>query len=212
MDNKNINNINVAYLGEDELYFQKLVTHFKKVYPNLAFTFFNKKVSDNLSAFKLMIDLVTLNLNMLFIDYSLYSESYLKLAKFLKNQSTTRNIPLIGLSGLNNTNEEFYSGLIAGFNVIYNKSIEVTDAVFHGMKLAYPDKAKVQKVALVDQLIFPLKAFHFFRVGFVTPEYIHVECNLKLEVGEEVTISGGIVEELKGGNFKVLRKIEENFY
>ena len=212
MEKKSISNINVAYLGEDELYFQKLVTHFKKVYPNLVLNFFNKKVIDNLSAFKLMTDLVTLELNILYIDYSLYSESYLKLAKFIKDQATTRRIPLIGLSGLNNTNEEFYRGLIAGFNVIYNKSIEVTDAVFHGMKLAYPDVAKIQKVALVDQLIFPLKAFHFFRVGFVTPEYIHVECNLKLEIGEEVLISGGIVDELKCSHFKVIRKIEENFY
>ncbi len=202
----------MAYLGEDDLYFQKLVTQFKKVYPNLNFTFSNKRVNDNVGAFRLMADLVKLDLSIVYVDYSLYSESYLKLAKFLKNQSTTRNIPLIGLSGLNNTHQEFYSGLIAGFNVIYNKSIEVTDAVFHGMKLAFPEKAKIQKVALVDQISFPLKAFHFFRVGFITPEYIHVECNLKLEIGEEVLISGGVVDEFKGDRFIVIRKIEENFY
>ena len=202
----------MAYLGEDEPYFQKLVTQFKKTYPNMEFNFFIKRVNDNMSAFRIMADLVSLNLTILYIDYSLYSESYLKLAKFIKNQTTTRKIPLIGLSGLNNTHEEFYSGLIAGFNVIYNKSIEVTDAVFHGMKLACPEKAKIQKVAFVDQLNFPLKSFHFFRIGFVTPEYIHVECDLKLEIDEEVLISGGVVDELKGKKFKVIRKIEENFY
>ena len=36
-----------------------------------------------------------------------------------------------------------------------------------------------KKVAMVDQLNFPLKSFHFFRVGFITPEYIHVECNFQ---------------------------------
>ena len=212
MEKKSISNINVAYLGEDEPYLHKLSTQFKKIYPNLNITFFEKKVNNNVSAFRSIADLVGLDLDLIYIDYSLYSESYLKLAKFLKDQTTTRDIPLIGLSGLNNTHEEFYSGLIAGFNVIYNKSIEVTDAVFHGMKLACPEKAKVQKVALVDHIKFPLKALHFFRIGYLTQDYIHVECNLKLEIGEEVFISGGIVDELKGNKFKVIRNNKENFY
>ena len=212
MIDKNVRHIHIAYLGEDDLYFQKIVTKFKNIYPSAEFIFSTKKVKNNIEAFKIMPELVSINLDIIYIDYSLYSESYLKLTKFIKDQNTTRTLPLIGLSGLNNTHEEFHKGLIAGFNVIYNKSIDVNDAVFHGMKLAYPEKAKVQKVALADGVSFPMTSFHFFRVGYITPDYIHVECNLKLEIGEEVFLYDGVVKELSGEKFKVIRKFEENFY
>ena len=84
-----VSQVNIAYLGEDDLYFQKVVNQFKKVYPNLEFIFVNKKVKNNLDAFKLMGELVKLNLDIVYIDYSLYSDSYLKLTKFIKDQSTT---------------------------------------------------------------------------------------------------------------------------
>ena len=41
-----------------------------------------RRVNDNVGAFRLMADLVKLDLSIVYIDYSLYSESYLKLAKF----------------------------------------------------------------------------------------------------------------------------------
>lgn len=213
--------INILYLGLDTGYYNTLQEKFIKVYPDLKFNFSQDHLSDDLESHKYMIKLTKgkIKFDIIYIDYSKGLMNYLKFSKFLSEQVTTKEITSIGL--LDNSDDQSYLEdiLLSGIKIHHIKSIELSDVVFDAMTLKFPKLAKPNQVALAKNINLQWTADNYFRVGYLTPQYVHIETDIPLPLQQSfnnkilnLNIIQDFPKNLENIHLKVERELKENFY
>lgn len=174
------------YFGDDEAYFKTLVGEFKK-YSVLQVEF--KKVFESEEAkIQSLFSLINRSKpQCVFIDFSKRSHDYLHLARILTRALKNKNTLIIGLLDYLSPPEVMFEGIATGVALNHIKSAEVFDVVFSVLRLLGAQSSIRQTFATAkyEETIeggIPLK------VGYVNHSGIHIETDLKFEIGEKIRI------------------------
>ena len=85
---------NILFLGEDSNYYSKVQKKLQSDYSSLNFQFKSLKATDLFQGIRLIIPIVKFKPTLIFLDYSKKGNIYLKLAKYIRGQASTRKIPI----------------------------------------------------------------------------------------------------------------------
>lgn len=186
----------VLCIGRDEGYWKSLLDRFCERYPTRSYVFYQFDVDSQENPYAdVFFQILEKKPRIVFIDFTTELEQKIRLSRMLVRDNATKDIPLIGLV---HSREEVRKCLFSGAKLVHIKCGEYHDVVYSAAYLdihtsVNPDQfAKARfndsdsEIELIDD----------FRVGFITPEYIHIEGYLKLKKGEEVTLDLGMSRSL----------------
>ena len=204
---------NILFLGEDSNYYSKVQKKLQSDYSTINFKFKSFKASDLFHGIRLIIPIVEYRPTLIFLDYSKKGNIYLKLAKYIRGQASTRKVPIFGLASFKSDQTEIHKGIISGMRINYIKSSIEINEIIHNMILAIsPDKTKDDLFPEVKNLNIQTQGFHFFRIGYLAKDHVHIETNLDLEINSELSFQNSILKKLKLNNFKVENRSREGLY
>jgi hypothetical protein len=203
----------IIFLGEDLNYYEKVQKIFKEQYNSFNFEYHFFQTENLFDGCRLIIPISKLKPSLIFLDYSKNGHIYLKLAKYIRDQGSTRKIPIFGLSSFKNDQVEIHKGIISGMRINYIKSSNEIGEIVHNSILSLSaDKPSPGLFPEVQNLRFETIGFHFFRIGYLGKDHIHIETNLDLKLGCNLFIQNKILQTLKLSNFKVEKKLKEGLY
>ncbi len=134
----------------------------------------------------------------IFLDFTSWGEQKVRLAQLLSQDNATKDIALLGLVM---TKEEKWKCFVSGIKVVHIKSGEYHDVVYTAAYLSCKSGVTPRPFAKVTMKDKEINLIDDFRVGYIAPDYIHMEGNLKIEKGQEVVfdikIPNGIVSSKK---------------
>ncbi|MFA5583719.1 MAG: hypothetical protein WDA09_05855 [Bacteriovoracaceae bacterium] len=121
------------------------------------------------------------------IDFSLYSEDYLHLARILSRTPFDKDIRIIGIFDHSTDSRTLIDAQSTGISLSFIKSDHIKDIGLTLMRLLAPEKfngPSFVKVKVNEKWITGLTS----KIGFITETGLHFETNLKFNVGEEVRL------------------------
>lgn len=204
--------VKILYVGKDDTYFEGLKKHFEKVEGE---TFEFKKIwRDDQERFqKISIDIVKELPSIAFLDYS---------SNPLKMMTVARSLPrlfdrgpgLIGLWDSQAKSEHLKESLTLGIPFFHFKSPELEDIVQQSLFLFKGGAFPEGNFAKADILNKPqaLEARSLFRIGFMTPNYVHVEHDFLPPENEEFVLKHFFKEDFPIDKFRIERRLDNNFY
>lgn len=207
--------IKVLYIGIDDGYFQNIEKHFSRLYPDQEFEFI-KIWHDDADTFQsIVLGIVKQTPNIALLDYSASPLKMLTLARSLP-RILDRGASVIGLwDYLLGTPLLIKESNTTGIPFNHIKSGEFSDIITQAMFLLKPEESfptdNFIKAEVFEKVTY-FEASHAMRIGFVTDKYIHIEHDLLLPEGESFSLSGEFKSKLPVEKFKVLRRLDENYY
>ncbi len=213
MENENTDKTRkVLYVGKDQSYYDSLQEKYKTMYPKEEFIFSNlcKKENEKKSTFlhKISSDVP----DIVYIDYSQFTDNMLLLARNLKREVSTKKCTIIGLLENLDSKKTLTSSLAMGVNLNLIKGVETTNAVHHPMTISFPDIAVDADFALAKNK-FSLNAITLFRLSYVTDQHMHIESSFQFEKGVPVNIVSrlGLKKDLSH-NYLIVSTQDYNIY
>jgi hypothetical protein len=192
----------IVYIGEDKNYFDVIKGRFAKGYSELHFDYHSFLKVSIPTYQKVFIEILKLKPNVIYIDFSARLDVMLKLAHLIGRENALKKVPIIGLV-------EGQKNLVdcksTGADFVHIKSGEIHDMIYDAAYMAFPDKTKHPKFAKAKtEKIISL--IDDFRLGYISPEHIHVETNFQLEVGSTVKIESAIPKNLVPSKFFIVKE------
>lgn len=147
--------------------------------------------------------------NIIYVDFSTHLGQHRRLAQMIRRDNSTKHIPVVGLVEHQRTVRDCRA---SGVQFVHIKCGEFHDVVFDPAYLAFPAKAKPQAFAKARANI-EVSLIEDFRVGFFAKDYMHVEGNLRLEVGNKIKLESNIPNDILPSKSFVVREVsDQNLY
>lgn len=202
----------VVYLGSDTEYWQELQKKYREYFSDIEYEFHHVWSNDFGRFHHVIVDISKIKPDIVLLDYT---------HKPLKVLTVARNLTrvlfnlksLVGLWDAQADEHLIHESNTTGVPVNHIKGVEFGEIVAHSLYLLEPKDKYLREFAKADLKNdpLPLQVSHQMRVGFVTPEYIHVE--------HDLIPSSKVSFQLKSHfnppipkNFKMLRQINDNYY
>jgi len=204
--------IKFIYLGEDLEYAKSIEKSINQFYGDLDIKLIKKSFKKNEDAWNFIADSTSLEYALYYVDFSANFSLYSFVANALGQENSFKDIPLIGLGGVDASREQIISGLTAGCDAFFIKGIEVSGVVNFGMKMARPKDSRPAEWATGEFAEDETDVFLPVKINFFTENYIHVETDVEFEMDSEVVVKTKICDEMGVEKFRVLRNPKNNFY
>jgi len=201
----------VVYLGQDFAYLKNLKDRMTTSYEDTEFDFKEFFVESPEEVHLLVLDVMGVKADFIFIDYATFPEEMLQLASMFRRQAMFENIAVVGLQDYLADYHFFRRSIIAGVKINHIKSGEIQDVVFDAYMLGFPGEAKKPSWAEGD-VNDRFKASFASRLGYITPDYMHIETNCEYKEGDVIEMKTCLGFDLGTQKFTVTRVIEENMY
>ena len=147
--------------------------------------------------------------SIIYIDLEINLQSQLCLSSMIMRDNSTNHIPIMGLIG----SRAFIKGhVIHSFHFLHVKCGEFYAVGYNPCMIAFPDKIRTMQFAQANpntEIIINAD----FKIGYITPKYIHCEGNVRFEQDQEISVDFGIPQKVIPSKKCIVRKIyEDNFY
>jgi len=200
---------NVCYVGSDTGFFLNISQRFRSGYPTINFEFPNHDISKSFLPESQFLRLMSYEPKIVYFDFCKEKEKMLRLAELASRDPFFHDVALVGLV---DDKVDTLSCLGTGVDFIYVKGGEFHDLVYAPMSAAFPKQVIKPKFAEA-KLNKEVDLIDDFRVGYISPTYIHVEGNLFLEEGKIVYFDNSIpIKNIPSKNFEVKNRSEQNLY
>ena len=200
----------IVYAGVDNRFADEMQLYFQKLYPGLSVDF--HKVFNPDSVGEMQESILSLSPHLIYIDFSFKTQKMLNLANFVCRDEGLSKVSVIGLFDYEIDKNAMFSSFSLGVTINHIKSIEVQDVVHHGVVKAFPDAAKRLEILTVATSA-NVAMNCALPIGFITENYIHVESNIRFEVGDEVHLEVDKFSELNLlKQYEVIRTSDTNLY
>lgn len=199
----------IFYIGDDKSYWHTVMSRIRRDFSKLEFNFRHISNSEFEHYQHLFLELITRPPSVLYLDFSLMPDSYLKLANLLKLENSFKHIPIVGLV---DKKEKIEACIFAGVDVIHVKCGEFHDVVYDPFKITFPKLVEDPQFA---KATFNREVFLItdFRIGYITPTYIHAEGNMELEEGSLIELNTHIPKKLVPSRWYRVKTIDDkNLY
>ncbi len=187
----------IMYIGSDSGYWTNVVHRFKSTYPHQSFDFKEiKEIHEDEINLKIN-EIMEYNPHFIYIDLSVKFDTVSKLGLYLKRLHHFQYIPI---SGLVDNESKVEMTLYSGFDFIFIKGAETHDVVYHPFFYIFPREAIKQDFAFA-RFKQPTILTEKFRIGYFTPEHMHVEANAIWEIGDIVKLNTNISRDYNKSDF-----------
>lgn len=202
----------VTYIGNDKGFFHKLKERMAELYAGSKFEFKEIGYSDK-SKCQSLIAYIPADTNFIYIDLSSNTEEMLHLCRILKRSNHLKHIFTTALFDSHATRQTFEECIISGVEVNHVKSSEIYDVIYDSMIAAFSEEVLTPPYA-VAELNDEVTVYEPIKIGYITHEYIHVETNTALNMGEEVVIKSFFDEKkiLYSKKFQVKEIKKQNIF
>ena len=197
------------------MYFENLRKHFARTVPDEEVEFVKLWHDGEKDTFqRIVLSIIEESPNIAFLDYSVDPLKVLTLARSLP-RILERGSAIIGLwDYLQADSLLLKEGNTTGVPFNHIKSGEFGHIIVQAMFLHkggedFP-RDKFSKATL-DEKVTNYTATHAMRVGYITKDYLHVEHDIVLPM-DEFKLEGNFEKPMPSRNFKVARRIDENYY
>lgn len=145
----------------------------------------------------------------IYLDFSTAASEHNRLALLIRRDNSTSHIPIVGLV-------EGHKSLpfcrASGVQFVHIKCGEFHDVVYDPCVLAFPNRVKPPAFAKA-RANKEIELIEDFRVGYLTPDYIHIEGNRSFESGEKIELFVNIASDtLPSRHFVVKETSKRNIY
>lgn len=175
----------IYYFGDDKVFFQGLKSIIEHSTQN---TLIKKFFATQESSIQSLFTDVSVGLpDAVLIDFSLYGEDYLHLARILSRTPFPKDIKIIGILDHLKTNHLLTDVLSTGLSLCFIKSDHIKDIALTLMNLVYPGKVNTPNyvsVKLKENWVAGLVS----KVGYIIENGVHFETNFELKVGDKIDL------------------------
>lgn len=181
----------ILYVGNDKGYWTNIHHVFQSRYGHMNLDF---KTIENLSddiINEILLDILEYDPHFIYIDLSVNFQIGSKLGLYLKRLNAFKYIPV---SAFVEDESKIDESLYLGFDFTFIKSGETHDVVYHPFYFIFPKEALKKDFALA-KFNQKAKLLETFRIGYFSPEHMHVEANASWKVGDLVKLNTNISEE-----------------
>lgn len=204
--------IKFVYLGEDFEFLKAIEGSLEQFYKDLRIQIDKKSLKSMKDARDFIHSKETQKYSLFIIDFSAHFPIYIFTANILGFMNNYKTIPMLGLAGIENTEDHFLAGIIAGCRAIFVKGIEVSAAVNFAIQLYNPKFVRPISWPSGEFAEDEVDCFACFKLGYFTNSYLHAETNLSLPLNEEIVVKNKIADNIGAEKFKVVREPTTNFY
>jgi len=201
--------MNVIYLGEDIAFMNNLLTRFKMDYPGFKWNFKQIINLNDTNPYGTLIQILKENPRLIYVDISSHWEHMASFAKMVNRIIKFKNIPILGLL---DDITQVEMARASNFKLIYVKTPEIHDLVFHPMNYISPEKLNKYEFA-EGKCKIPIKLQEEVHIGYFTPEKVHFELNQVLAEGMEIHLDCSTFKKHLSSNLvKVTRTSNTDIY
>jgi hypothetical protein len=204
--------VKFVYLGEDFEFVKQIEESLNTYYKDLGIQIVKKSLKSKKDTRDFIHSKETLGYSLFIVDFSANYPLYIFTARCLGFENNYKKIPLMGLSGIENNDEQLMSGLIAGCKAIFVKGIEISAASNFAIWLYNPKFVRPVEWPTGEFAEDEAESFASFKLDYFTKDYLHVETNLELPIGEEIILKTQIADNIGASKFKVTKEHTRNLY
>jgi hypothetical protein len=199
---------NVIYIGDDLNYWSSVKENIIESYPSYVLTFHTVFDPNPDNYLQMYYDILMLNPIIVYVDFTTNLESQIELSSLLYRENRTKSTIQVGLVE-NSASVKKVKSIPLHFTHV--KCGEEFDVVYDPFKYLI-NKVPKPKFAIAK---FQKESFIHdkLRVGYISPEFLHVETNLNFEVDQVVELELGLPKRIvKSRKFLVRKKSSDNLY
>ena len=202
----------IICLGSDARYWEALCSRFQGRYVLSEYKFDQFDIDEDQPYPKIFMKILKITPKLIFIDFTSWSEQKIRLSQMLAQDNATKEIPLIGLVM---SKDRIHNYLVSGTKIVHVKSGEFHDVVYSAAYLCKGGEASPDtfaKAVIKDKEI-RIELIDDFRVSYITPDYVHIEGNLKLDEGQEIELDIKIPQTVLVSKKFIVKKVYlDNIY
>ncbi len=187
--------INVCYVGDDKGYWSKIKKAFREIFSHQRFEFINLDLHRGFDPNETFYNLVKLDIDIIFIDFSIGIESCLKLCKHIRRDSVTKRLSTTALHTLNEFKSTIPLALMIGTRLNHIKSTETHDVAFDAMSLHDVENIHTPEFATADAEM-EAHITQDLRISWIDQIRFHIETNSPLVNGERIHLEGHFLEHI----------------
>lgn len=209
-ENESSSSSQIVYIGDDESYWSTVTKRYKKDYENTAFEFEQLEIGkDKVEYQKVFIKILNSVPDIIYIDFSHDRVQGKALASLLSRENKLKESVIVGLV---DKVEYMRECAATGISLLHIKCAEYHDIVYDPVRIKLPK--------LVDKAPFALakfskdvSLFEDFKIGYISPTYIHAEGNCFVEKGQLIEVETEISKkELPSNKYIVKEVYSSNLY
>jgi len=200
------------YIGDDEAYFKNLSTEFKRL-GRVSVVFKKYFETDEKKIQSLFLKVFVDSPDCVLIDFSTHTQDYLHLSRILSRTPFKSKVLIVGLVDYLSPPEVLREGIATGVSLNHIKSAEYFDLVYDVLKIISPESSPEHGFATCE-LKEPSEAFSLARIGYVSPQGLHLESDLSFEVGEKIHVDNFLSKSktIYSAQMTVTQVKEENLF
>ncbi|MBL6988202.1 MAG: hypothetical protein ISR65_00400 [Bacteriovoracaceae bacterium] len=194
----------IVYLGDDDSYFSTIRQRFYAWYPQIEIKYINLFDRKNPKSFyPIFVKVVELAPMIIYLDFSREMKTQIELAKLLRDEVTTRNVPMVGLG---DESEKYDQCSVVDFDFFQIKCGETLDVVYDPCNLVFGNELKKPDFA---NAMFKKETElrEKFRIVYFTPTSIYIEGNMKLTKNDVVSVDSTIPKHLSPSKNFIVREV-----
>lgn len=178
--------IKVAFIGNDNKYFDKLWEAFVSGYENLSLTRIDIDIT-KADAKSIFIELYDSAPKIIYIDFSEDFGKAFSLSKFINKNNELRDCASVGLFEYAKGMGEIKKALNSELRLYHFKSLEVVDVVYDPISILDVNLTQEPQYSTCQEFD-DISIYQPMRIGFVGDNHFHIETNSYLKVGEILEI------------------------
>lgn len=199
----------IVYVGEDQGYLTNIQERFRETYPGKTFEIIHIYRGNEDNHYNSFADILPLEATIIYIDTSARVPYMVKLARALKREIYFKDVPIVALL---DSKKDIIPCRNAGLELIFVKCGETFDIIHHPYKICFPEEVQKPDFALA-QWEEKVKLIEEVFVGYVTPDYIHVEGNQVLSESMIIEIKiPFLAKRVPSNKFRVRSVGNRNLY
>lgn len=175
----------IYYFGDDKVFFNGLKARLDN-FP-LKIQFESKFATQEILIQSLFLQVIEHQPDAVLIDFSLYADDYLHLARMLSRTPMEKDIKIIGVFDHLIIDKSIVEAQSTGISLCFIKSDHIRDISNTLERLVYPTRA-TSPGYVKTKLLEIWRAGLVSKVGYLTESGLHIETNLKLSEDERVSI------------------------
>lgn len=194
----------VVYVGSDGSYWERLTQQFSSRYQKVAWKFERLDVDGDRTPYpEVAFEVLRKEPKIVFLDFTSEPREKAKLSRFLARDNSAAGVPLIGLV---NDEKSVRKCLSSGVEVVHIKCGEHHDVVYDTVYLHDEEAAVTREFAKARLGGKEIDLIDDLKVGYITPDYVHIEGNLRLEEDETIVLDSAIPRKIVPSRRFVVKK------
>lgn len=185
-------NRRILYIGTDNGFWDAIRFTYSSTYKHIHFEWTHLGKNGKFNVTEVVIEALKIKPTVIYVDFSKFRDEITSICGLLSRLHALASTPKVGLVEKLTSSRSCWA---AGVDLIYVKSGEYHDIVFHPFKMAHPKQVEKPDFALA-RFKKKFQLIEDVRIGFINKEYLRMEGNIDLSKGDVIHLENTIPEDI----------------